>query len=120
MTSIKKSIKIAPLHLIEPLFISTVIMAIDHTTVAVPEDKFRECLAFYVKALEPLGYRVVYEFGDNIVGLDPSPMLCQTTKSRTFGLSGRKRLSKHMLHSALRVSDPAASILGRSSLIKML
>ncbi|KAL7892887.1 Glyoxalase/Bleomycin resistance protein/Dihydroxybiphenyl dioxygenase [Trichoderma sp. SZMC 28014] len=78
-------------------------MAIDHTTVAVPEDKFRECLAFYVKALEPLGYRVVYEFGDNIVGLDPSPMLCQTTKSRTFGLSGRKRLSKHMLHSALRV-----------------
>jgi 4-hydroxyphenylpyruvate dioxygenase-like putative hemolysin len=103
--SIEKSIKIAPLYQIhiEPLFISTVIMAIDHTTVTVPEDKFRECLGFYVKALEPLGYRVVYEFGDSIVGLGSESDAVENYKVADFWLIGAKETAK--AHIAFRAES---------------
>lgn len=42
---------------------------IDHTVIVVPEDKFKECLDLYVKAFEPLGYQVSYQFGEYTAGL---------------------------------------------------
>ena len=42
---------------------------IDHTVIAVPEDKFKECLDLYVKAFEPLGYQIAYQFGEYTAGL---------------------------------------------------
>lgn len=78
-------------------------MAIDHTTVVVPEDKFRECLAFYVKALEPLGYRVVYEFGENIVGLGSESDAVPNYKVADFWLFGAKEAAK--VHVAFRAES---------------
>ncbi|KAH8127388.1 hypothetical protein ACSS6W_003001 [Trichoderma asperelloides] len=78
-------------------------MAIDHTTIVVPEDKFRECLALYVKALEPLGYRVVYEFGENIVGLGSEFDTVENYKVADFWLFGAKESTK--AHVAFRAEN---------------
>lgn len=79
-------------------------MAIDHTTIVVPEDKFRECLALYVKALEPLGYRVVYEFGENIVGLGSELDVVENYKVADFWLFGAKEAT-NKAHVAFRTES---------------
>ncbi|KAL7923208.1 Glyoxalase/Bleomycin resistance protein/Dihydroxybiphenyl dioxygenase [Trichoderma austrokoningii] len=78
-------------------------MAIDHTTVVVPEDKFRECVAFYVKALEPLGYRIVYEFGEYVVGLGSESDAVENYKVADFWLYGAKEAAK--VHVAFRAEN---------------
>lgn len=48
-------------------------MAIDHFCISVPKTKQDEIVAFYLKALEPLGYKKVAEF-PGVVGLGcPAP-----------------------------------------------
>lgn len=78
-------------------------MAIDHTTVVVTQDKFQECLAFYVKALEPLGYRVVYEFGDNAAGFGSESDVVPNYKVADFWLLGAKEAAK--AHIAFRAES---------------
>lgn len=92
-------------------------MAIDHTTIVVPEDKFRECLALYVKALEPLGYRVVYEFGDNVVGLGSEFDTVENYKVADFWLFGAKEAIK--AHVAFR-TESKYSLLHPWSLFELL
>ncbi|KAF2436393.1 glyoxalase/bleomycin resistance protein/dioxygenase [Tothia fuscella] len=37
-------------------------MPIDHTAISVPKDKIDDVLGFYLKVLEPLGYKKIMEF----------------------------------------------------------
>ncbi|KAL7958471.1 Glyoxalase/Bleomycin resistance protein/Dihydroxybiphenyl dioxygenase [Trichoderma compactum] len=81
-------------------------MAIDHTTISVPEDKFKECVALYVKALEPLGYEIAYQFGEYTVGLGSKLDAREGYKVADFWAEGAKEGSK--AHIAFRASDRAA------------
>ncbi|KAL7932436.1 Glyoxalase/Bleomycin resistance protein/Dihydroxybiphenyl dioxygenase [Trichoderma chlorosporum] len=80
-------------------------MAIDHILISVPEDKFKECVALYVKALEPIGYQVVHEYGENIVGLGSKLEAAAGGISADFWVVGAKESSK--THIAFRASDRA-------------
>ena len=44
-------------------------MGLDHTSLHVPRDKFRECVRLYLAALGPLGYEVRRELGEMVVAL---------------------------------------------------
>jgi hypothetical protein len=44
-------------------------MAIDHTSLHIPQAKFQECLKIYLAALKPLGYEARRQFGENVVAL---------------------------------------------------
>ncbi|KAL7951215.1 Glyoxalase/Bleomycin resistance protein/Dihydroxybiphenyl dioxygenase [Trichoderma barbatum] len=81
-------------------------MAIDHTSLSVPEDKFKECVALYVKALEPLGYQIAYEFGEYTVGLGSKFDAGGDYKVADFWVAGAKESGK--AHIAFRASDRAA------------
>ncbi|EHK23281.1 uncharacterized protein TRIVIDRAFT_111152 [Trichoderma virens Gv29-8] len=81
-------------------------MAIDHTSISVPEDKFKECVALYVKALEPLGYEIAYQFGEYTVGLGSKLDARDNYKAADFWAIGTKE-SGGKAHVAFRVSDRA-------------
>lgn len=38
-------------------------MPLDHASIAVPEDQFQAIVAWYEKALAPLGYKKTHDFG---------------------------------------------------------
>jgi hypothetical protein len=78
-------------------------MAIDHTALAVPEDKYRECLDLYLKALEPLGYKIAYEFGDYTVGLGSQLNAVEDYKVADFWVLGAKEAVK--VHIAFRAES---------------
>ncbi|KAF1813636.1 glyoxalase/bleomycin resistance protein/dioxygenase [Eremomyces bilateralis CBS 781.70] len=44
-------------------------MAIDHTSISVPKAQYAEVLAFYEKALAPLGYTKMIEYPFHVAGL---------------------------------------------------
>lgn len=57
-------------------------MSLDHLVIKVPQDKFDECVEWYTKALEPLGYNKEQEypgmavgFGDFWIGSAPEKSL---------------------------------------------
>lgn len=47
-------------------------MAIDHTSLHVPQDKFQDCVKLYLAALKPLGYETRRQFGETVVALGSS------------------------------------------------
>ncbi|KAL6815996.1 Glyoxalase/Bleomycin resistance protein/Dihydroxybiphenyl dioxygenase [Trichoderma sp. SZMC 28013] len=85
-------------------------MAIDHTSISVPEDKFKECVALYVKALEPLGYEIAYQFGEYTVGFGSKLDAREGYKVADFWAKGAKEVAKEgaKAHIAFRTSDRAA------------
>ncbi|KAK4068427.1 uncharacterized protein Triagg1_7366 [Trichoderma aggressivum f. europaeum] len=85
-------------------------MAIDHTSISVPEDKFKECVALYAKALEPLGYEIAYQFGEYIVGFGSKLDAQEGYKAADFWAKGSKEVAKEgpKAHIAFRTSDRAA------------
>ncbi|PYH49806.1 VOC family protein [Aspergillus saccharolyticus JOP 1030-1] len=80
-------------------------MAIDHTSLYVPEDKFQECLNFYLTALEPLGYRLRYQFGEFIVGLGSIHDDVGTYQKADFWVFGSKAVSERPAHLAFTCHD---------------
>ncbi|KAL6870271.1 Glyoxalase/Bleomycin resistance protein/Dihydroxybiphenyl dioxygenase [Trichoderma novae-zelandiae] len=82
-------------------------MPIDHTIVAVPEDKFKECLDLYAKALEPLGYQIVYQFGEYTAGLGSKFDTAEGYKPADLWIKGVKE-GVIKTHIALRARDRAA------------
>ncbi|KIW04119.1 uncharacterized protein PV09_04929 [Verruconis gallopava] len=47
---------------------------LDHASISVPKDQFEDVIAWYIKALEPLGYKKIHEYAGLAVGLgDPKP-----------------------------------------------
>ncbi|KAM6478891.1 Glyoxalase/Bleomycin resistance protein/Dihydroxybiphenyl dioxygenase [Trichoderma sp. SZMC 28011] len=82
-------------------------MAIDHTSISVPEDKFKECVALYVKALEPLGYEIAYQFGEYTVGFGSKLDAREGYKVADFWAKGAKEETTKA-HIAFRASDRAA------------
>lgn len=81
-------------------------MAIDHTSISVPEDKFKECVALYVKALEPLGYEIAYQFGEYTVGFGSKLDAREGYKVADFWAKGAKEVAKEgaKAHIAFRTS----------------
>lgn len=77
-------------------------MAIDHIVLLVPEDKFKECLELYAKALEPLGYQIVHEFGEYTAGLGSKLDSKENFKAADFWAIGAKESVK--AHIAFRAS----------------
>lgn len=77
-------------------------MAIDHTGLQVPEDKFQECLKVYLEALKPLGYGIVHQFGPTVVGLGSSRDAIPDYKPSDFWLIGTKESKSTPTHIAFR------------------
>jgi len=76
------------------------IAMLDHTGIAVPEGKFEEVVAFYIKALEPLGYKKVHEFPGQAVGLGaPEP---------DFWIASKGEGKNAATHTAFRAKDRAS------------
>ncbi|KAE8159824.1 Glyoxalase/Bleomycin resistance protein/Dihydroxybiphenyl dioxygenase [Aspergillus tamarii] len=75
-------------------------MAIDHTTLFVPEDKFQECLNFYLEALKPLGYQVRHQFGEFVVGLGSINEDLDSYKRADFWVFGAKTIPERPSHIA--------------------
>ncbi|KAL7905691.1 Glyoxalase/Bleomycin resistance protein/Dihydroxybiphenyl dioxygenase [Trichoderma velutinum] len=84
-------------------------MAIDHTSISVPEDKLKECVALYVKALEPLGYQIAYQFGEDKIGFGSKLDAREGYKVADFWVIGAKEGAKESAkaHIAFRTSDRA-------------
>jgi hypothetical protein len=70
-------------------------MPLDHASVTAPKEKYEEVVAWYLKALEPLGYKKVMDFPGAAVGLgDPNP---------DFWIGGKEGASANtQLHFAFR------------------
>ncbi|KAH6606223.1 glyoxalase family [Trichoderma cornu-damae] len=81
-------------------------MTIDHTSITVPEDKFKECLELYVKALEPLGYQIAHQVGEYVVGLGSNLDAVENYKAADFWIVGGKESAK--AHIAFRAPDRSA------------
>ncbi|KID97484.1 glyoxalase family protein, partial [Metarhizium majus ARSEF 297] len=82
-------------------------MAIDHTSLHVPEDKFQACLEMYLAALKPLGYEVVYQFGPHVVGLGSKKDAVKDYKPTDFWVMGTKEATASGSHIAFRAEDRA-------------
>lgn len=83
------------------------IMGIDHGGFAVPTGIFEEAKAFYLAALEPLGYSVQYSYGPYVIGLGDTP------HAADFWLAGndekgKKRENGKGEHIAFRAKGKAA------------
>lgn len=75
-------------------------MAIDHTSLHVPEDKFKECLDFYLAALKPLGYTIWHQFGESVVGLGAPREDLKDHKRADLWLCGIKTPNEYPSHIA--------------------
>lgn len=75
-------------------------MAIDHTTLFVPEAKFQECLNFYLSALKPLGYEVRHQYGEFVVGLGSINEDLDSYKRADFWVFGTKTVPERAAHIA--------------------
>ncbi|RCI16775.1 hypothetical protein L249_1719 [Ophiocordyceps polyrhachis-furcata BCC 54312] len=82
-------------------------MAIDHTCLCVPKDKFEQCLKIYLDALKPLGYEVRHRYGEMVVGLGTSigEQRIEGYKQADFWLVGVEAPSGHGIHLAFRSPD---------------
>lgn len=64
-------------------------MPIDHFALNVSQDKFQECLDFYIKALKPLGYEKLAQYGPYVVGFGcPPDAAAGPSASLDFWLGG--------------------------------
>lgn len=77
-------------------------MAIDHTSIQIPEDKFQECLNVYLAALKPLGYEIVHQFGPHVVGMGSSKEAAGDQKHADLWLIGTKDDTGKGTHVAFR------------------
>lgn len=88
-------------------------MAIDHTSVTVPKDRFKECLAVYLAALEPLGYELRQKFGETVVdmgsGSDASVLDYKRSDFWTVGVDGSSTFPIHIAFTAAGKSGPFSS-----------
>ncbi|KNG90335.1 glyoxalase family protein [Aspergillus nomiae NRRL 13137] len=75
-------------------------MAIDHTSLCVPEDKFQECLKFYLEALKPLGYEIRQQYGEFVVGLGSVDEDLEDYKRADFWIFGTKTVPERPIHIA--------------------
>ncbi|RDA94926.1 hypothetical protein CP533_0176 [Ophiocordyceps camponoti-saundersi (nom. inval.)] len=84
-------------------------MAIDHTCLCVPKDKFEQCLKIYLEALKPLGYQVRYQYGETVVGLGTSvgQQHIEGYQQADFWLVGVQGSTGHGIHLAFRAPDRA-------------
>ncbi|PYI25610.1 glyoxalase family protein [Aspergillus indologenus CBS 114.80] len=82
-------------------------MAIDHTSLYVPEAQFQACLAFYLAALKPLGYEVRYQFGAFIVGLGSVHDDIGRYRKADFWVFGSKEIPGRAAHIAFTCHDHA-------------
>ncbi|PWY84794.1 glyoxalase family protein [Aspergillus heteromorphus CBS 117.55] len=82
-------------------------MAIDHTVLYVPEDKFQECLAFYLAALKPLRYEIRYRISELIVGLGSVHDDIGSYRKADFWVLGAKTTSDCPAHIAFTCHDHA-------------
>ncbi|KAJ5973906.1 glyoxalase family protein [Penicillium waksmanii] len=82
-------------------------MVIDHMSLHVPEDKFRECLDFYLAALKPLGYTIWHQFGETVVGLGAPREDLKDHKRPDLWLCGIKTPNEYPSHIAFASSDRA-------------
>ncbi|KAF4589046.1 glyoxalase family protein [Ophiocordyceps camponoti-floridani] len=80
-------------------------MAIDHTCLAVPKDKFRECLNIYLEALKPLGYEIRHQYGETVIGLGAPDKHIPGYQQADFWLVGIDASSSHGLHLAFTAPD---------------
>lgn len=87
-------------------------MAIDHTSLQVPEDKFQECLKVYLAALKPLGYEIVHQFGPHVVGLGSTKDIVKDYKPSDFWIIGTKEATAGGLHVAFRTQGQFVMIPG--------
>ncbi|KAJ5218448.1 Glyoxalase/Bleomycin resistance protein/Dihydroxybiphenyl dioxygenase [Penicillium cinerascens] len=83
-------------------------MAIDHTSFYVPEEKFQQCLKFYLEALKPLGYQIRYQFGEFVVGLGSRNEDFSTYQRADFWVFGTKTILKRPAHIAFKCHDHAS------------
>ncbi|CAI7644892.1 unnamed protein product [Penicillium pancosmium] len=82
-------------------------MAIDHMSLHVPEDKFKECLDFYLAALAPLGYTIWHQFGETVVGLGAPRDDQKDHKRPDLWLCGIKTPNEYPSHIAFASNDRA-------------
>lgn len=87
-------------------------MGIDHTSVYVPEDRFKECLAFYTEALKPLSYEVRIPVNDTVVGLGSSE---DSPHGADFWLIGVKHVPNQPSHVAFRAKGTSTFRTERSN-----
>jgi hypothetical protein len=78
-------------------------MTIDHTSFYVSEDKFQDCLNFYLEALKPLGYEIRYQFGPYIAGLGSTNEDLEDYKRADFWVFGVKSAPELAAHIAFGV-----------------
>ncbi|XP_044716579.1 glyoxalase family protein [Hirsutella rhossiliensis] len=84
-------------------------MAIDHTCLIVPKDKFKQCLDVYLAALKPLGYGQRHQYGETLVGLGSTndPVIADYSPS-DFWVVGQDSSSGHAafpIHLAFTAAD---------------
>ncbi|PFH62875.1 hypothetical protein XA68_11431 [Ophiocordyceps unilateralis] len=82
-------------------------MAIDHTSLCIPKEKFQECLGIYLEALKPLGYQVLHQYGEMVVGLGTPNEHIAGYKQADFWLVGAEGPSGHGIHLAFKAPDRA-------------
>lgn len=75
-------------------------MTIDHICLRVPEDKFQECLEFYLAALKPRGYTLRHQFGEFVAGIGSPTEDLKDYKRADFWLVGSKTPSTDKIHIA--------------------
>ncbi|OGM48235.1 glyoxalase family protein [Aspergillus bombycis] len=83
-------------------------MAIDHTSLCVPEDKFQECLKFYLEALKPLGYEIRHQYGEFVVGLGSVDEDLDSYKRADFWVFGTKTVPERSIHVAFACRNHAS------------
>ncbi|KAE8315293.1 Glyoxalase/Bleomycin resistance protein/Dihydroxybiphenyl dioxygenase [Aspergillus transmontanensis] len=83
-------------------------MAIDHTTLFVPEAKFQECLNFYLSALKPLGYQIRHQYGEFVVGLGSTNEDLDSYKRADFWVFGTKTVPERPAHIAFTCHNHAS------------
>ena len=77
-------------------------MTLDHTSILVPKDKFKQCLDLYLAALKPLGYENRMSFGEHVVGLGCDEHPAEGYKTATFWLMGADQVPSPGFHFAFR------------------
>ena len=79
-------------------------MAVDHTAVYVPNDRYQEILQVYLAALKPLGYEIKQQYGPTVTGLGPaSDPEVPNPKAADFWINGVDEAPNVKFHIALRV-----------------
>ena len=89
-------------------------MSLDHLVILVPQDKFDDCVRWYSKALEPLGYTKQQEYPGKAVGFGDFWLGSSTEKSigigQHFAFKGKGEMRHHdhrIVHDLMHGADHA-------------